>query len=57
MGELFAKSSPIPLQKTLHKNHLNKVVSARIDSRREVKPRFGYRERLGTTNPTRSESC
>ena len=53
MGELFAKSSPTPLQKTSHKNQLNKVVSARIDSRRELTARFGYRERLGTTNPIR----
>ena len=31
----------------------NKVVCARTDGRREVKPRFCCRKRLGTTNPIR----
>lgn len=49
MGELFEKSSPTPLQKLSHNKYLNEFVSMQIDSRREVKPRFCCRERLGAS--------
>ena len=49
MGELLARSSPTPFQELLHNNYLNRVVSARIDSRRERTARFCCRERLSTT--------
>ncbi len=53
-GKLFAKKfSPHPFQKLSYKGSNNKVVSARIDGRHEVKPRFCCRKRLGTTNPIR----
>ena len=48
-GELFEKSSPCTPSKTFAQNiSKNKVVSAYTDSRREVKPRFCCRERLGS---------
>ena len=34
MGELFEKSSPIPLQKLSHNDYLNQFVSSQTDSRR-----------------------
>ena len=50
-GETFfsEKSFPTPLQKSTHKKYQKKIPKIRIDSRREGKPRFGYRERLGTS--------
>ena len=49
MGELFAKSSPTPLQKFSQKRTKNKFVSTQTDGRREDEPRFCCRKRLGTT--------
>jgi hypothetical protein len=48
---------PYPLKKSRTKGCGKQIVSLRIDSRREDKPRSCYRKRLGATNPTRSESC
>ena len=49
------KVPPAPPQKLLHNNFLNKIVSLQIDSRREVKPRFCCRERVGTTKTPRAK--
>ncbi len=50
VGETSCKKfPPRPFQELSHNNYLNRVVSARTDSRRERKARFCYRERLGTT--------
>ena len=50
MGETsFKKFPPHPFQELAYNRYLNKFVSLLTDGRREVKPRFGYRELPGTT--------
>ena len=49
MGETsWKKFPPHPFQELSDKRYRNRVVSLQIDGRREVKPRFCSRERLGT---------
>ena len=50
VGEPFLRKGfpRTPSQKLSHKNHPNRIVSTRIDSRREGEPRFCCRKRLGT---------
>ena len=52
----FCSPAP-PSKKHSHKGSKNKFISSLTDSRRERKARFCCRERLGATNPIRSESC
>ena len=49
-GKLLTRSFPhTPFKNSRTKVSKNKAVSLRIDGRREIKPRFCYRELLGTT--------
>ena len=50
-GNLFheKKRSPAPLPKSALTKLQKRISNTRIDGRRKVKPRFCYRERLGTT--------
>ena len=52
-GNFFREVPPHPLKNLLTRGLSKQIVNALTDSRREVKPRFGSRERLGTTNPIR----